>query len=197
MYVYWCRGGGGKGKTAMTAWMPDWQFADGSKEKGSVRGEEVTVLQVTVTTREASPGFNWLFTWRRGSWWVSRPYPFSPLLFFSPFCLFRKKAVMGHWSGLMVISLLFFLVFLPVFYIKKIPQIILTVEGNWRYHVVNCRADQYNNLIWTHSHFSNEKWNKHLFFFFNSLLCTGTPTLQPPFFLKASQGVQLTAGSSD
>lgn len=89
----------------------------------------------------------------------------SPRLFhsFPPFCLFRKKAVTGHWSGLMVISL-FFLVFLPVFYKKKIPQIILTVEGNERYHVVNCRADQYNNLIWTHSHFSNEKWNKHLFF---------------------------------
>lgn len=117
----------------------------------------------------------------------------SPLLF--PLLSFSEEScdgslirINGHLS--------LFLVFLPVFYIKKIPQIILTVEGNWRYHVVNCRADQYNNLIWTHSHFSNEKWNKHLFFLIPSF-APAPPRSNLPFFLKASQGVQLTAGSSD
>lgn len=57
----------------------------------------------------------------------SIPILSSPLLF--PLLSFSEEScdgslirINGHLS--------LFLVFLPVFYIKKIPQIILTVEGN-------------------------------------------------------------------
>lgn len=115
----------------------------------------------------------------------SIPILYSPLLF--PLLSFSEESCDGSLIRINGYLSSFFLVFLPVFYIKKIPQIILTVEGNWRYHVVNCRADQYNNLIWTHSHFSNEKWNKHLFFFLIPSFAPAPPRSNLPFFWKQAK----------
>lgn len=54
------------------------------------------MLELAGTTGEASSGFNWLFTWRTGSWCVSPLFSFSPLHFPFYFLCFVEGAVMGH-----------------------------------------------------------------------------------------------------
>lgn len=58
----------------------------------------------------------------------SIPILSSPLLF--PLLSFSEESCDGSLIRINGYLSSFFLVFLPVFYIKKIPQIILTVEGN-------------------------------------------------------------------